>query len=306
MTQNIPVDRLNSALLAEKGVELLVLREDLIHPFVSGNKWRKLRYNLEYFRQAQKKHLITFGGRYSNHLVAVAASAYVNGISCTGIVRGEDESEKEYLNFMRSCGMHLHFISRTDYRNKQEADFLKTLIREIPVLNNKIAESEILWIPEGGSNEYGVKGCEEIINSIAEPFDILCCPVATAATLAGIARSLPSNKKAIGFAVLRAQEYLEKELQKWEAPPAAYTLLHDYHFNGYARCTAELKDFCIKFSGEFNIPVEPIYTGKMFYGLMDLVQRNYFPRGTRIMAMHTGGIFDFQKRLQNCKEIFNY
>ena len=284
----IPLEKLNDSLFADKGVAVSILRLDSIHPVTGGNKWFKLKYNLQAFLKEKKDLLVTMGGAYSNHVIATAAAGKEKGIPTVGIIRGEElnENSNEDLKFASACGMKLFFVSREEYRR----------IRQTEVLPEQISSSlpsplsNPFFLPEGGSNALAVKGCREILNFITEDFDYIICPVGTGATLAGISTGLNEHQSAIGIPVLEGKDFLEKNIYDLNGGRKNFKLMHEYTFGGYARTNEELEHFCKNFSLTNHIPAEPIYTGKMFFALYDLTRKNYFRSGSRIIAVHTGGI----------------
>ena len=277
-TKNIPLQKIEAAFLKEKEISLYVLRLDLVHPHISGNKWFKLRYNLEEARKQGKKTLVTFGGAYSNHIIATAAAGKEFGFKTIGIIRGEElnENDNSVLQFAKYCGMELRFVSREEYRKKE--------------FNIK---DEYYLIPEGGTNDLAVKGCSEIISLIDIPFDYISCAVGTGGTIAGIISSLNENQKAIGFPVLKGGEFLTNEIEKLVPSKTNFELQTEYHFGGYAKKNEELQNFISDFKLNQNIPLDFVYTGKMMFGVFDLIKRNYFQKGATIVAVHTGGLFKF-------------
>ncbi|WP_306353217.1 1-aminocyclopropane-1-carboxylate deaminase/D-cysteine desulfhydrase [Flavobacterium sp. '19STA2R22 D10 B1'] len=271
----------------EAGVTLTVKREDLIHPFVSGNKYRKLKYNLLQAEQENKNTLLTFGGAFSNHIAATAAAGSKYGIETIGIIRGEELSSKisenPTLSFAQEQGMKLQFISREEYRNKAEASFLKDLRDQY---------GDFYLLPEGGTNALAVKGCEEILTAEDTDFDYICCAVGTGGTIAGIINSVKPHQKVLGFPALKG-DFLQEEIRKF-AKNEQWELISEYHFGGYGKVTTELIAFINEIYQKNDIPLDPIYTGKLFFGVMDLIHKGYFPKGTKIMAIHTGGLQGIQ------------
>ena len=281
----IPLQKISTSAIEKSGIKLFVLRLDKIHPHISGNKWYKLKYNLEEARKQKKGMLVTFGGAYSNHIAATAAAGKEFGFKTTGIIRGGElkKNDNPTLRFARECGMEFHFVSREEYRTKK-----------IP--NSLTQQPDKLYLlPEGGTNELAVKGCAEILSLIGIPFDFVCCPVGTGGTLAGIISSLKKNQKAIGFSVLKDGEFLKNEIQKLLSSPfppqeGDINIQTDYHFGGYAKHTPELLKFISDFEKKNNIPLEQVYTGKMMFGIYDLIKKNYFPKNSTVIATHTGGL----------------
>jgi 1-aminocyclopropane-1-carboxylate deaminase len=276
------------------GISVTVLREDLVHAFFSGNKYRKLKYNLINFRNSGKKIILTFGGAFSNHLVATAAAVRENEFACIGIIRGEDISNS-YIEFMKSCGMKLHFISRSDYRNKMEESFFKKLTGQL--IERKFIQTaeELFVIPEGGTNAAAVKGASEIMDDIPIDTDYIACACGTGGTLAGISLKLLPHQNAIGVSVLKADGYFQNEINRLGGNPANLLFSYDYHFGGYAKAEKKLLDFCERFTKETSIPIEPVYTGKLFFAIDDLIRKNYFKKGSKVTLIHTGGIFNFEQ-----------
>lgn len=277
------------------GVELYILREDKIHPFISGNKFRKLKYNLEELQTGDYDSLLTFGGAYSNHISAVAAAGKEFGFKTVGIIRGEELTEKvdqnPTLSFAKSCGMQLRFVTREDYRKKNESKFIDELRNQF---------GNFYWLPEGGTNALAVKGCEEILGNHTTDFDIVCCAVGTGGTLSGIINSSEKHQKVLGFPALKDSDFLIDEINRF-SKRSNWELIPDFHFRGYAKVTDELLDFINDFNKRFDVPLEPIYTGKMMFGIMELIDKNYFQQGTKILAVHTGGLQGIEGMNQKLK-----
>ncbi|MBC7862934.1 MAG: pyridoxal-phosphate dependent enzyme, partial [Bacteroidia bacterium] len=276
---------INNSLLSEKEISLYVLQLDKIHPEINGNKYFKLKYNLEEAKKNNSNCILTFGGAYSNHLLATAFAGKNSGIKTIGIVRGE-ELKADSNPLLKKCaelGMQLHFISRTEYRKKEEADFIGNLQKEF---------GNFLLVPEGGSNKLAVKGASEISDLIKIDFDFICCACGTGGTIAGISKNLKPHQKTIGIAVVNAPEYFQKqisELLSEKKIPENIILNHDFHFGGYAKSSPELESFSKSFTEENKIPLDPIYNAKLFYGLADLIRNNYFKRGSVVVGLNTGG-----------------
>ena len=277
--------------MKERNISLLVKREDLNHLYLSGNKWHKLKYNLEEAKNRNKDTLLTFGGAYSNHIYAVAAAGKIFDFKTIGIIRGEEHKPlNPTLSFASENGMNLYYFDRLSYRKKESPEILEKL---------KKIFGDFYHLPEGGSNSLAVKGCSEIMNKINVDFDYICCPCGTGGTFAGLVTRLNRNKFALGFAVLKGASFLKlnvktylksldiEKLNNWD-------INLDYHFGGYGRFNKELLEFTKKFNSSTQIPVEPIYTGKMFYGIFDLINKGFFKEGTKIVALHTGGLQGFE------------
>lgn len=269
-------------------VSLFIKREDLIHPEISGNKYRKLQYNLVQASKEGKDTILTFGGAYSNHIAAVASVGKLNAIKTIGVIRGEelgDDLEKTLKNnstlrFAHNCGMQFHFVSRSDYREKTTDNFIVNLKNEF---------GDFYLIPEGGTNELAIKGCEEILNSKTEKFDYICVSVGTGGTISGLINSAKNHQKTLGFPALKGS-FLVDEIKKHVKIDGNWDLVLKYHFGGYAKTNNELIAFINKFKEETKISLDPIYTGKMMFGIVDLIRNNYFEKGAKILAIHTGGL----------------
>ncbi len=282
----IKIQELNEPFLNAYDVTLSVLREDLFHPLTGGNKWRKLKYNLLEAKKQGYIQLLTFGGAYSNHLVATAVSGKAAGFKMNGIVRGEEIFPlNRSLQIAADHGMQLHYVSRELYRNYRDNSTHHQLQQQF---------GDCYILPEGGSNILAVKGCAEIIKDIKKDFDIICVAVGTGATLAGITYALHDNQRALGICVLKNGSQVKTDIKNWHAElkitNSNWELIEDYHFGGYAKSNAELKKFVEDFSIVHKIRIEPIYTGKLFFGIYDLIKKNFFRRGARILAVHTGGL----------------
>lgn len=268
--------------LRSAGISLSIKREDLLFPELSGNKYRKLKYNLAHARQAGHHTLITFGGAYSNHIHATAAAGRVHGLRTIGLIRGEELGGlplNPTLQFARDQGMELVFIPREQYRRKEDPTFLReTLDRYGPAC----------ILPEGGTNERAILGCAEILGEADRGFTHICCPVGTGGTLAGLARSAGEGQRVQGYPALSAPAF-EAGLRRW-IPGSHWELIPDYHFGGYARVSASLVRFINAFRRDTGIPLDPVYTGKMLYGILEEARLGRFPEGSRILAIHTGGL----------------
>jgi len=262
-------------------VSLFIKRDDLLHPHISGNKFRKLKYNLAEAKKYNK--ILTYGGAFSNHIVAVAAAGKEYGFQTIGIIRGEELvsqiADNPSLQFAQECGMQLEFISREQYRHKNEIAALEYWQKKY---------GEVYVLPEGGTNQLAVKGCEEIITSADEVYDFICCAVGTGGTISGIINSAMPHQKIIGFPALKG-DFLQEDIRNF-THENNWELQTDYHFGGYAKTTSKLIQFLNDFHAQHQIPLDPIYTGKMVYGVMDLIQKNYFKKGSKILLIHTGGL----------------
>jgi len=284
-----PLQKLQSSFLEEAEIELFVKRDDLIHPQFGGNKWRKLKYNLIHAKENHYHTLLTFGGAWSNHIYATAAAARHFGFNSIGIIRGEKHSPlNATLSFAEKCGMQLHYLSRTEYRKKHESQYLQQLKQQF---------GDIYILPEGGSNALAMKGCAEIIDEInaeiKKPFDVICCASGTGATLAGLIEAIGTEQEAIGFSALKNGDFLNDEVKKFlnrKVPDANWRIETGFHFGGYAKINDELVEFIKEFQSRYDIPLDAVYTGKMFYGLFKLIETKAFKAGTSIVAIHSGGL----------------
>ncbi|MEW5675010.1 pyridoxal-phosphate dependent enzyme [Flavobacterium enshiense] len=264
-------------------VQLFMKREDLLHPLVSGNKFRKLKYNLIEAKEKGLDTLLTFGGAFSNHIAATAAAGKLSGFKTIGVIRGEELALKVLdnptLSFAVSQGMQLHFVSRSAYGAKESEVFLEELERLF---------GAFYLLPEGGSNELAVKGCEEILTEQDREFDFVCCAAGTGATASGIINASGSKQKVLVFPALKGS-FLSDDICKF-AKKDNWELIEAYHFGGYGKINDELVRFLNAFYRETSIPLDPVYTGKMMCGIVDLAEKGYFPSGSRILAIHTGGL----------------
>ncbi len=263
--------------------QVFIKPEYLIHPFISGNKYRKLKYNIEAAKSQKKSTLLTFGGAYSNHIAAVAYAGKIKGLQTIGIIRGEELESKVATNptlkLAQSCGMQLKFISREDYRNKAKPVFLEGLKSEF---------DDFYLLPEGGTNSLAVKGCEEILTEKDAQFDFICCSVGTGGTISGLINASKKHQKVLGFPALKG-DFLKQDVRKF-AKQDNWELIDDYHFGGYGKIKPELITFINNFKADYKIPLDPIYTGKMMYGIFDLLRKGFFPNDSKLLAIHTGGL----------------
>jgi 1-aminocyclopropane-1-carboxylate deaminase len=270
-----------------KGISVVIKREDLIHPFVSGNKYRKLKYNLRQAKAEKQTTLLTFGGAFSNHIAAVAYAGKENGFETIGVIRGEELATKiesnPTLKFAQECGMQFEFVSREAYRLKTEAFFLKQLEQKF---------GSFYLVPEGGTNALAIQGCEEILTEEDAVFDYISCAIGTGGTISGIINSTLSHQKVLGFPALKG-DFLQEEIRNF-VQNENWELIPDYHFGGYGKVNAELIDCINRFLEETQIPLDPVYTGKMVFGIMDLIEKNYFPENAKILVIHTGGLQGIQ------------
>ena len=277
---------LNGSIFREKGIRLIIKREDLVYPEIQGNKWRKLKYNLAFAQKKGFHQILSFGGAYSNHIAAVAAAGKKFGLKTVGIIRGDrPERLNPTLQRAQENGMILSFVSRSNYKSITQQGELAALQKKYPTA---------YMIPEGGTNALAIKGCEEILTDEDKyNYDYFACSVGTAGTITGIISSLKGNKKVLAFPALKGsfvQKDIETLLKENNSAFTNFDMIDKYHFGGYAKHKPELLDFIYKFYDAYQIPLDPIYTGKMMYGLFDMIEQDQFESGTSILAIHTGGL----------------
>lgn len=264
-------------------VTLYLKREDLLHPYISGNKFRKLKYNLAQAKNENKTTLLTFGGAFSNHILAVAAAGKEQGFKTIGVIRGEELApkikENPTLQKAQDFGMVFEFVSRESYRDK-ESPFFTDNLRE--------KYGDFYLLPEGGTNDLAVKGCEEILTEEDTEFDYICCAVGTGGTISGLINCSKSSQQVLGFSALKG-DFLSQDICRF-VKKSNWELVTDYHFGGYGKVTEELILFMNAFYQEHQILLDPIYTGKMVYGVLDLIQKGRFPKQAKILMIHTGGL----------------
>ena len=288
---NSPLQHLDTI----SGVQLWLKRDDLIHPEVSGNKWRKLKYYLEDFKKSGKEIILTFGGAFSNHLEATAAIGQITGISTKALVRGEEITDNPTLDFCRSCGMEIEAISRKRYETKDDPEFRMIMHETLP---------EVYLIPEGGKGPLGMKGCTEILDEVDQSFDVVASAGGTGTTMAGLLLS-GFTTRFILFPALKGGVFLRRAIYQQMAEykhlfstegigkneaMERLEIEENYHFGGYGKVSPELIDFMNQFSQKYGVALDPVYTGKMLFGLMEKIERGDFQDGTRILALHTGGL----------------
>lgn len=265
------------------GVELFLKREDDIHSFISGNKYRKLKYNIEEAKKLKLDTILTFGGAFSNHIAAAAFAGKEFGFKTIGVIRGDELQDKIHENptllFAETCGMQFKFITRERFREKHTMSFIEKLKEEF---------GEFYLLPEGGTNEFAIKGCEEILTEEDADFDFVCCAVGTGGTISGIINSSKLGQQILGFPALKGS-FLNEDISKFVSKQN-WNIITDYDFGGYAKVNEALIHFINQFKKENNIQLDPVYTGKMMFGIFDLLGKGYFPKGSKILAIHTGGL----------------
>lgn len=274
------------------GVEVVVKRIDLVHPTISGNKFYKLKYNLIAAREQGKTQLISFGGAYSNHIHALAHAAQAYGFRALGIIRGDELAQAPLnptLQDAVAAGMELAFISRHDYRLKHTPEFLQHWLQRYP---------DAYILPEGGTNALAVRGCEDILaEEDCRNFDVVCCAVGTGGTLAGIINASGDAQQVWGFAALNST-HLSEEVAKW-TQKRNWQVFADDVFGGYGRFNAELLDFIVQQHHAYQLPLEPIYTGKAWFRLQQSVHTGRIARGSRVLFVHTGGLQGYRHQFSN-------
>ncbi len=280
-----PLEVLTDDRLAAAGIRLYLKRDDLIGADITGNKWRKLKYNLAAARSQGHRTLLTFGGAYSSHIRAVAAAGRQYGFDTIGVIRGEQHLPlNETLTHASACGMRLTYLDRAAYRTKDSPAVAEQLAAEF---------GDVYLLPEGGSNALAVRGCAEIAAEIAVPFDLICCPCGTGGTLAGLAAGLRPAQQALGFAALKGAGFLDQQVTRLQrealgAATSNWSISHDFHCGGYARRPAELTAFMADFERRHGIALDWVYVAKMLHGIFALAAEKAFRPGTTAVALITG------------------
>ena len=272
-----PIQRLHDPIWDNQEIELYIKREDLIHPIVNGNKYRKLKYNLE----TKPKCIITFGGAFSNHIHATASAGKLYNIPTVGIIRGELDEYNPTLLHARSCRMDLRFVDRSSYKLKENSDVAISIIAEY---------NDPLILPEGGNNELARKGTSEVaieINVQQPTVNYIALSAGTGGTASGIISKKGSHQKVLVFSALKG-DFLKDEIIDMSRS-SDFELQTDYHFGGYARTKPELISFINQFYNDHHIVLDPIYNGKGMFGIIDLIQKGYFPKGSKLVWVLTGG-----------------
>jgi len=283
-----PVTQIKTPLLDEKKIKLFIKRDELIHPVIQGNKWRKLKYNILEAQKNKKDTLLSFGGAYSNHLHALAAAGKQLGLKTIGIIRGEAlQPLNPCLQDMLDWDMQLKFIKRIEYKQKNKADFIQNLRNEF---------GNFHLIPEGGNNSEGKKGCAELLEELKDHYDVICCEVGSGTMLSSLIQGNTNPQtEFLGFAVMKNSQFDQEIKDNLDSLATNSNLTlwkinHDYHFGGFAKTTPELNDFIKNFKQQYNIQLEPVYSGKMLWGILNLIRQDYFKTGSNILAIHGGGL----------------
>ena len=280
------MDSINQKILLDlpDGIELFIKREDKLHPIISGNKFRKLKYNIQEAKRLGHTTLLTFGGAFSNHILAVAGAGAEFGFKTIGIIRGEElESkinENPTLAKTQELGMQFHFVSRTAYRDKESSSFISFLCEKF---------GNFYLVPEGGTNDLAIKGCEEILTSEDKSyFTHIACAVGTGGTISGLINSSTEKQQLIGFSSLKGA-FLSEVIRNFVVK-TNWSISDAYHFGGYGKVNDELIQFLNLFYTQTSIPLDPVYTGKMVFGILDWIEKGYFPPNAKILMIHTGGL----------------
>lgn len=266
------------------GIELYIKREDLLHPIISGNKFRKLKYNIQEAKRLGHTTLLTFGGAFSNHILAVAGAGVEFGFKTIGVIRGEELESKIQENptlvKAQEFGMQFYFVSRTAYRDKESSSFISFLCEKF---------GNFYLVPEGGTNDLAIKGCEEILTSEDKSyFTHIACAVGTGGTISGLINSSSEKQQIIGFSSLKGA-FLSEVIRNFVSK-TNWSINDNYHFGGYGKVTDELIQFLNSFYSQTVIPLDPVYTGKMVFGVLDWIEKGYFPENSKILMIHTGGL----------------
>lgn len=266
------------------GIELFIKREDLLHPLISGNKFRKLKYNIQEAKKLGHTTLLTFGGAFSNHILAVAGAGAEFGFQTIGIIRGKELESKIAENATlvkaKELGMQFHFVTRTIYRDKEKKMFVDHLHEMF---------GDFYLIPEGGTNELAIKGCEEILTDTDKTyFTNVACAVGTGGTISGLINSSGQNQQIIGFSSLKGA-FLSDVIRNFVVK-TNWNINDSYHFGGYGKVNDELIRFLNSHYSQTYIRLDPVYTGKMVFGVLDLISKAYFPPNSKILMIHTGGL----------------
>ncbi len=297
--KDIPLQHLDATFfnktIKDRQLSVSILRIDKTDPIISGNKWFKLKYSLLDARQKGIKTLISFGGPYSNHLHALAGAGKKYPFKTIGIIRGEEHLPlNPTLMDVQQMGMHLYYINRKDYRSKHKPEFIHLLLDRLRAEHYLGSNEEVYIIPEGGTNALAIQGAAEIVDLIPDTIDYICVACGTGGTMAGIIHGLRQQQKpgrVIGFPALKGAQFLEQEISNLLGHSHGFwELIYHYHFGGFGKITPKLARFIIEFEQKYSIPLDPVYTAKMMYGIVELINNNYFPPQSQILIIHSGGL----------------
>ena len=278
--------KLNQQIFSERylnnEIEVFIKRLDLIDPFISGNKLFKLKHNVDRALLEEKNMLITFGGAFSNHILATAAYAKKKNIDCLAIVRGEEYSElNPLLTLAKEYGMNFCFVSRKEYAKRNDNNYISELIRKY---------KKAFIVPEGGNNKLGVLGAEEILETQDKSFDYIICPIGTGATLSGIVNSSNRSQKVIGINCINDTKDINKNISQ-KTNKNNWEIINEFNFGGFAKFDNLLTEYLKKFKLNYKITLDLNYTAKMLFGFEKLIERRYFQRKSKVLLIHTGGIY---------------
>lgn len=287
--QNTPIAEIATPETLQAGIKLLVKREDLNHPFISGNKWWKLKYNLDAAQRQGYRTLLTFGGAYSNHIYATAAAAHELGLKSIGVIRGEETHPlNATLTFAKSKGMQLCYVSREAYGGKEDPSFIHSLRKRF---------GDFYLIPEGGTNRLAVQGVKEFAQQLKQEvyFDYVCLPIGTGGTMAGLIAGVNKYQEVVGISVLKDGTFLADEVKTHtknfsDSIPANWRIETMYHHGGYAKVTPELFQFITEMNTKYSLPLDQVYTGKLMWGVLDMIRKDKFKQGSTVLVIHTGGL----------------
>lgn len=275
---------LTNGLWQQQAITVHVKRDDTLHPIISGNKWRKLKYSLVQALENNTQHIVSFGGGFSNHLHALAYCCWQLNIRFSAIIRGDYRANPSpMLQDMMEWNSHIHYVTKAEYQQRNQQQYLQQL---------QLRYNDALIIPEGGSNELALKGVAEIVDELDRPYDYIIAPIASGGTLAGLIQATHNSKtQIVGIGVLKGRGYLEELVQALLGQTYCHwEICHDFTFGGYAKQSPELRDFCQEFQRVTRIELEPVYSGKLFFALQHLIQQHYFSPGSTVLALHTGGL----------------
>lgn len=280
-----PIQQVETNWTKKAGISLLIKRDDLIHPVISGNKWRKLKYQLAHLVNQKSRHVISFGGGYSNHLHALAFCCHHLNITCRCIIRGRYPTPTPMLNDIRNWNANIDYVTKDEYLKRHDESYLNALRERF---------SGVVLIPEGGSNYFGMDGIKDLAEQIPHDVDVVVLPVGSGGTTAGLIRALPSHQSVLGVAVLKGEGYLEELVKQFlfkeQYSRLNWSINHHAHCGGYAKKNDELIKLCEEFEQDTHVPIEPVYTGKCVLGIKQLCERGYFQTGSRVLMVHTGGL----------------